>query len=58
MKTLLYFATLSLVVCLTLCSNENQKEHDEDEILEEMLGREKRDAIPKSRHKHFIFRFL
>ena len=57
MKTL-YFATLSLVVCLTLCSNENQKEHDEDEILDEMLGREKRDAIPKSRRKHFIFRFL
>lgn len=57
MKTL-YFATLSLVVCLTLCSNENQTEHDEDEILEEMLGREKRDATPKSRRKHFIFRFL
>ena len=36
MKTLLYFATLSLVVRLTLCSNENQKEHDEDEILNRM----------------------
>ena len=55
MQTMLYFATLFLVACLTLCLNEHQKENDEDEFLEEMLDREKRDAMPQPRGKHFNF---
>lgn len=57
MKTMFYFVTLFLV-CLTLCLKENQNENDEDEFLEEMLEREKRDAMPRARGKHLIFQFL
>ena len=58
METLLYFATLSLVVCLTLCFSKNKKENDEDETLHEVLDREKRDAMPQPWRKHFMFQFL
>ena len=52
MKTLLLFATLSLAVCLTLCLHENQKENDEEEVFEEILDREKRDAMPQPKGMH------
>ena len=44
---LIAILTLSLVVCLTSCSSENEIEVYEDELLEEIPDREKRDAIPQ-----------
>lgn len=55
MQTMLYFTTLFLVACLILCLNEYHKENDEDEFLEEILDRERRDAMPQPRGKNFIF---
>ena len=54
MKTLLVFATFSLAVCLALCLNENQMENDEEEVFEEILDREKRDAMPKPKGMHLF----
>ena len=45
MRLITAILTLSLVVCLTLCSSENKVEVEEDEILDEIPDREKRDAI-------------
>ena len=39
--------TLSLVFCLTLSSNENRTEVDQDELLDEIPDRDERDAIPQ-----------
>ena len=55
MRMIIAFLTLSLVVCLTLCSNENRKEDDKDEFLEEILDREKRDAMPQPRGNIYLF---
>ena len=57
MRIIIAFLTISLVVCLTLCSNENRQEDDRDEFLEEILDREKRDAIPQPRG-NFLFIYL
>ena len=54
MKTILLFVTLSLVVWLTLGSNEKQKENNEEEDFEEIVDREKRDAMPKPGGMHFL----
>ena len=53
MKTILYFATLSLLVCLTSCLKENQKENDEDKVLEGIIYREKRNAMPQPKCMNF-----
>ena len=53
MKTILFFATLSLVMCVTLCLNDNQRENDEEEVFEEFLDRVKRDAMPQPRGMYF-----
>ena len=45
MRLITAILTLSLVVCLTLCSSENKVEVEEDEILDEIPDLEKRDAI-------------
>ena len=59
MRIIIAFLTVSLVVCLTLCSNENRQEDDQDEFLEEVLDREKRDAIPQPRGNIlFIYLFI
>lgn len=58
MQTMLYFTTLFLVACLTLCLSEYHKENDEDEFLEEILDMERRDAMPQPRGKKFIFQFF
>ena len=42
MKTLLFFATLSLVMWLILGSNETRREYDEDKVIEKMLDPVKR----------------
>ena len=55
MKTLLFFATLSLVMWLILGSNETRREYDEDKVIEEMLDQVKRDAIPESGGMHYYF---
>ena len=55
MKTLLFFATLSLVMWLILGSNETRREYDEDKVIEEMLDQVKRDAMPKSGGMHYYF---
>lgn len=48
MKTILLFATVSLVMWLTLGSNEKQREYDDGEVFEEILDREKRDVMSQS----------
>lgn len=48
MKTILLFATVSLVMWLTLGSNEKQREYDNGEVFEEILDREKRDVMSQS----------
>ena len=55
MKRILFFATLSLVMWVTLCLNNNQRENDEEEVFEEFLDRVKRDAMPQPRGMHFYF---
>ena len=55
MKTILFFATLSLAMWVTLCLNDNQRENDEDEVFEEVLDRVERDAMPQPRGMHFCF---
>ena len=44
MGVIIAIFTLSLVVCLTLDSNKNGTEVDQDESLEEIPDRQKRDA--------------
>ena len=51
-KTVLFFATLSLVIWLILGSNEKRREYDEEKVIEEMLEQEKRDEMPESRGMH------
>ena len=58
MRMIIAFLTLSLVVCLTLCSNENRKEDNKDEFLEEILDRVKRDAVPQPRGNIYLFNYL
>ena len=53
MKTILLFATLFLVVWLTLGSNEKQKDNEEEDF-EEIVDREKTDAMPKPGCMHFL----
>ena len=53
MKTILHFATLSLLVCLTSCLKENQKQNDEDKVLEGIIYREKRNAMPQPECMNF-----
>lgn len=48
MKTILLFATVSLVMWLTLGSNKKQREYDDGEVFEEILDREKRDVMSQS----------
>ena len=48
MKTILLFATVSLVMWLTLGSNEKQREYDDGEVFEEIPDREKRDVMSQS----------
>lgn len=48
MKTILLFATVSLVMWLTLGSNEKQREYDDGEVFEEILDREKRNVMSQS----------
>ena len=48
MTTILLFATVSLVMWLTLGSNEKQREYDDGEVFEEILDREKRDVMSQS----------
>lgn len=55
MKTLLFFATLSLVMWLILGSNETRREYDVDKVIEEMLDQVKRDAMPESGGMHYYF---
>ena len=38
---------------VTLCSNDNQRENDEEEVFEEFLDRVKRDAMPQPRGMYF-----
>lgn len=52
MKTVMFLVTLSLVMWLTLSSNEKQKEIDEEEVFKEILDRGKWDAMPRP-SKHF-----
>ena len=47
MRLIIVVLALYLMVCLTSCSIENKIEVDEDEILEEIPDRERRDAIPQ-----------
>ena len=55
MKTTFFFATLSLVMWLTLGLKEKQKEIDEEEVFEEILDREKRNASPQPVGIYFYF---
>lgn len=55
MKTILPFATISLVMWLTLGSKEKQSQFDKEEAFEEMLDLEKRDAMPESWGIHYYF---
>ena len=55
MKTKLFFATFSLVMWVTLCLNDNQRENDEEEVFEEIIDRVKRDAMPQPKGMHFYF---
>ena len=48
MKTILLFATVSLVMWLTLGSNEKQREYDDGKVFEEILDREKRNVMSQS----------
>ena len=48
MRTTLFFAALFLVIWLTLCLNEHQRENHVEEALREILDRRKRDAMPQS----------
>ena len=54
MKTTLFLTTIFLIACLTLGSNKNRKKNDEQEDFEEMVDREKRDAMPKPKCMHFF----
>ena len=54
-ETILFFATLSFVMWVTLCLNDNQRDNDEEEVFEEFLDRVKRDAMPQPRDMHFYF---
>ena len=47
MRMIIEIFTLSLVFCLTLSSNENGTEVDQDELLDEIPDRDKRDAVPQ-----------
>ena len=59
MKKILFFATLFLVMWLALGSTEKRKEYDdEEEAPEEMLDREKRDAMLESGGMHYYFLVL
>ena len=49
MRMIIAIFTVSLVVCLALSSNEDEIEVDQDELLDEIFDREKRDAIPQPR---------
>ena len=49
MRLIIAIFTLSLVVCLTLSSTENGLEVDEDELLDGIPDREKRDTVPQTR---------
>ena len=51
----MFFATLSLVIWLTLGLNEKQKEIDEEEVFGEILVRGKRDASQQPMGIHFCF---
>ena len=55
MKTILFFASLSLVMWVTFCLNDNQRENDEEKVFEEILDRVKRDAMPQPKGMHFCF---
>ena len=39
---------------VTFCLNDNQREHDEEEVFEEILDRVKRDAMPQPKGMHFV----
>ena len=54
MKTTLFLTTIFLIACLTLGSNKNRKKNDKQEDFEEMVDREKRDAMPKPKCMHFF----
>ena len=55
MKTTFFFVTLSLVLWLTLGSNEKRGEYDGEEVFEEKLDRDKRDAMPQYGGMHYYF---
>ena len=55
MKTVFLLCTFSLVVCLALCSNENEKAEDQGKHSKEILDREKRDAMPQPRGRYNIW---
>ena len=56
MKTIVLLFTLSMVVCFTLCTNEDRtREDDPDEFLKEIVHREKRDAKQESKGIHTFF---
>lgn len=47
MRMIIEIFTLSLVFCLTLSSNENGTEVDQDELLDEIPDCDKSDAVPQ-----------
>ena len=53
MKTKLFFVTLFLVLWLTLGSNEKREKYDDEEVFEEMIDREERDAMPQFGGMHY-----
>ena len=56
MKTIVLLFTLFMVVCFTLCTNENPtREDDPNEFLEEIAHRERRDAKQESKGIHTFF---
>ena len=55
MKTILFFATLSLFMWLTLGLNKKQRKTDDEEVFKEILYQGKRDEMPQPRGMHFYF---
>ena len=58
MRMIIEIFTLSLVFCLTLSSNENGTEVNQDELLDEIPDRDKRDAVPQPTQVPYISNYL
>ena len=58
MKTIFFFANLSLVIWLTLGSNEKQREINEEEVYEKILDREKKGCIARNWYAFFSTAYI